>query len=73
METVTTTGADVLSYRVSERGNVAEFVSDSRKTSSGLKTVDTFGNDFNVPDYTIKDILSAIPKKCYERSLVKSL
>jgi omega-6 fatty acid desaturase (delta-12 desaturase) len=48
------------------------------KNVTGLKTstktaIDTHGNVFNVPDYTIKDILSAIPKQCYERSLVKSL
>lgn len=28
---------------------------------------DTLGNTFEVPDFTIKDILSAIPKKCYVR------
>jgi len=27
---------------------------------------------FNVPQYTIKDLLSAIPQHCYERSLLKS-
>ena len=28
---------------------------------------------FKVPDYTIKEILQAIPKHCYERSLIRSL
>lgn len=41
--------------------------------TANLKTIDTMGNQFNVPDYTIKDILNAIPKHCYERSLVRSL
>lgn len=71
METVTATGSE--SASVIKRGKVAEFVTDSRKPTSGLKTVDTNGKTFNVPDFTIKDILSAIPKHCYERSLVRSL
>lgn len=41
--------------------------------SKNLTTRDTYGNTFKVPDYTIKDILSAIPKHCYERSLIRSL
>ena len=45
----------------------------SSSPSSNLTATDTMGNTFNVPDYTIKDILSAIPKHCYERSLIKSL
>ena len=35
--------------------------------------IDTNGNVFEVPDYTIKDILSAIPKECYKRDLWWSL
>jgi len=37
------------------------------------KLVDTYGNEFQVPDFTIKDIRDAIPKHCYERSYVKSM
>lgn len=37
------------------------------KTSYG-KLVDTYGNPFEVPDYTIKDIRDAIPKHCFERN-----
>ncbi|AAS53960.1 AFR589Cp [Eremothecium gossypii ATCC 10895] len=35
--------------------------------------VDTNGNVFKVPDYTIKELLRAIPAHCYERSLVRSM
>ncbi|KAF3055721.1 Delta(12) fatty acid desaturase [Daldinia childiae] len=35
------------------------------------KLIDTYGNDFEIPDYTIKDIHDAIPKHCFERSAVK--
>ncbi|KAF3987655.1 hypothetical protein FT663_04370 [Candidozyma haemuli var. vulneris] len=45
----------------------------SSAPSASLSTKDTFGRTFHVPDYTIKDILSAIPKDCYERSLLRSL
>lgn len=34
---------------------------------------DTLGNTFKVPDFTIKDILSAIPKKCYMRCWYKGM
>lgn len=37
------------------------------------KLIDTYGNEFEVPDYTIKEIRDAIPKHCYERSYVKSM
>lgn len=47
--------------------------SGSKIVSKNLVTIDTHGNEFRVPDYTIKDILSAIPKHCYERSLIRSL
>src|SRR5947208_2677062 len=30
--------------------------------------LDTYGNEFEIPDYTIKDIRDAIPKHCFERS-----
>jgi omega-6 fatty acid desaturase (delta-12 desaturase) len=37
------------------------------------KLLDTYGNEFKVPDFTIKDIRDAIPKHCYERSYVRSM
>ncbi|KAI1110536.1 fatty acid desaturase-domain-containing protein [Nemania sp. NC0429] len=37
------------------------------------KLTDTYGNAFEVPDYTIKDIRDAIPKHCFERSAATSL
>lgn len=32
------------------------------------KLIDTYGNEFQLPDYTINDIRNAIPKHCFERS-----
>ncbi|KAF1965846.1 delta(12) fatty acid desaturas-like protein [Bimuria novae-zelandiae CBS 107.79] len=35
--------------------------------------LDTYGNEFEIPDYTIKDIRDAIPKHCFERSAARGL
>ncbi|KAI0391112.1 fatty acid desaturase-domain-containing protein [Xylariaceae sp. FL0594] len=45
---------------------------EATKPSHGT-LIDTYGNEFQVPDYTIKDIRDAIPKHCYERSAAKGL
>ncbi len=37
------------------------------------KLIDTYGNEFQMPDFTIKDIRNAIPKHCYKRSAVRSM
>ena len=37
------------------------------------KLVDTYGNEFELPDYTVNDIRNAIPKHCYERSGLRGL
>jgi len=34
--------------------------------------LDANGKEFMVPEYTLKDVLDAIPKGCFERSLLKS-
>lgn len=35
--------------------------------------LDTYGNEFKIPDYTIKQIREAIPAHCFERSAATSL
>jgi omega-6 fatty acid desaturase (delta-12 desaturase) len=37
------------------------------------KLIDTYGNEFSLPDYTINDIRNAIPKHCFERSGLRGL
>ena len=37
------------------------------------KLVDTYGNEFQVPDFTINDVRAAIPKHCFERSALRGL
>lgn len=53
---------------IQKRGNVATL-----QNTDNLTTVDAHGNVFKVPDYTIKDILKAIPAHCYERRLTESM
>ena len=45
----------------------------SEDPQSSRKLVDTLGNPFSFPDYTIGDIHKAIPKHCFERSGVRGL
>lgn len=47
-------------------------IGSGKSITKGLTTIDTLGNKFNVPDYSIKTILDAIPKKCYNRRLPTS-
>jgi len=37
------------------------------------KMLDTYGNEFKIPDFTINEIRNAIPAHCYERSAAKGL
>ncbi|KAK8147524.1 Oleate hydroxylase fah12 [Beauveria asiatica] len=50
--------------------SLSEMEMEAKPTSYG-KLIDTYGNEFTPPDYTIKDIRDAIPKHCYERSALK--
>jgi omega-6 fatty acid desaturase / acyl-lipid omega-6 desaturase (Delta-12 desaturase) len=34
---------------------------------------DTYGREFNLPDFTMNDILEAIPAECFERSAIRGL
>ena len=42
------------------------------KNSRGV-LLDTYGNEFQIPDFTIKQIRDAIPDHCFERSGVRGL
>lgn len=41
--------------------------------TKNLIAIDTKGDEFHAPDYTINDIIKAIPKECFNSSLLKSL
>lgn len=42
-------------------------------SSDAARAVDTYGDEFVAPEYTIKDVLDAIPAHCYERNMARSL
>ncbi|KAK6389465.1 Oleate hydroxylase fah12, partial [Oleoguttula sp. CCFEE 5521] len=60
--------ASASSTSLSSMGSVEEFQQLKSKP-----LVDTYGNEFVLPDYTIKDIRDAIPKHCFERSGLRGL
>ena len=45
----------------------------SKKITPDLHSKNLQGDDFKAPDYTIGEIINAIPKDCFKRDLVKSL
>lgn len=47
--------------------------SDSEIRSHNSKMLDTYGNEFKLPDFTIKEIREAIPAHCFNRSVPVSL
>lgn len=47
--------------------------SDSEPLTSRSKLIDTYGNSFEVPDFTIKQIRDAIPPHCFKRSGARGL
>ncbi|GAP92076.2 putative delta fatty acid desaturase [Rosellinia necatrix] len=53
--------------------SLSSLASDEVAKPAFGKLIDTYGNEFQVPDYTIKDIREAIPKHCYERSAATGL
>ncbi|SCW01782.1 LAFE_0E07140g1_1 [Lachancea fermentati] len=56
-----------------QQGNSGSGSGSATETTTAKVAIDTHGNVFKVPDYTIKDILGAIPAECYERNLALSL
>ncbi|KAK4987822.1 Oleate hydroxylase fah12 [Elasticomyces elasticus] len=55
--------------------SLSSFASDDEaplKEQTG-KMLDTYGNEFQIPDYTIKQIRDAIPAHCFERSGARGL
>ncbi|KOS21213.1 Delta(12) fatty acid desaturase [Escovopsis weberi] len=47
---------------LSEAGN------EEKKKKEYGRMLDTYGNEFTLPDYTVAEVRAAIPKHCFERS-----
>ena len=56
------------STSLSSLGSVEDF-----QRGPDPKLVDTYGNEFKLPNYTMKEIRDAIPKHCFERSGLRGL
>ncbi|KAI4869190.1 Delta(12) fatty acid desaturase [Hypoxylon rubiginosum] len=70
----TATGSPMDSPRPSASStSLSSMSSIESNTASHGKLIDTYGNDFEIPNYTIKDIRDAIPKHCFERSAATGL
>ncbi|GMF00357.1 unnamed protein product [Ambrosiozyma monospora] len=54
---------------IQRKGNIGGF-KQSKTITKNLSALNSHGETFTAPDYSIKDILSVIPKECYERSLI---
>ncbi|KAH3670855.1 hypothetical protein WICMUC_004824 [Wickerhamomyces mucosus] len=72
MSTTFTTGSADNTSNLKSRGNGSENFDNGDNVAKGLTAIDTLGQEFEVPDYSIKEILQAIPKECYERRLTTS-
>jgi omega-6 fatty acid desaturase (delta-12 desaturase) len=46
---------------------------DDEKEEGYGTLLDTYGNQFDLPDYTVNDIRNAIPKHCFKRSGLRGL
>ena len=60
------------STSLSSLSSDAEELKLSNSTTTS-KLLDTYGNEFAIPDYTIKQIRDAIPAHCFERSAATGL
>lgn len=69
----TSSGVEGGSTRVQTTIKRTANVASLNTQDTNLVAIDGHGNEFKVPDFTIKDILSAIPSHCYERRAVESL
>lgn len=63
-----TTSASTTGTSTATSGGSANTAGDSKS----VPVLDTYGNEFVVPELGIKQILDAIPKDCYERSTAKA-
>ncbi|KAI0600320.1 fatty acid desaturase [Biscogniauxia sp. FL1348] len=69
----TAMGSPIDSPRHSASSTSLSSMSSIDNADAHGKLIDTYGNQFQVPDYTIKDIHDAIPKHCFNRSAITGL
>ena len=57
----------------SEKVDLVDALNTALASKKNLGMVDTMGNDFVIPDFSIKQIRDAIPAHCFERSATRGL
>ncbi len=60
-------------HRSPSATSLSSLSSEEPNNESQIKLLDTYGNDFQIPDYTIKQIRDAIPAHCFRRSATTGL
>lgn len=65
-------GSPVQSASTTSLSSLSSLGEAEAKTSDGVLR-DTYGNEFELPDFTIKQVRDAIPAHCYERSAIRGL
>lgn len=60
--------ASASSTSLSSLGSIEDFQQAPKQ-----KLIDSYGEEFKIPDYTIKELRDAIPKHCFERSAARGL
>lgn len=53
--------------------DLVDALNTAMESKKNLGMIDTLGNEFQIPDFTIKQIRDAIPAHCYERSATRGL
>ena len=65
-------GTPVQSASTTSLSSLSSFGEAEEKASDHVLR-DTYGNEFHLPDFTIKQIRDAIPAHCFERSAIRGL
>ncbi|RPB17324.1 hypothetical protein P167DRAFT_531573 [Morchella conica CCBAS932] len=68
-----TSNSTVNSSAASLNSSSTSLSSMAEKPTTGKPMLDTYGNEFKIPDFTIKQIHDAIPKHCFKSSTLRSM
>lgn len=69
----TAAGSPMDSPRQSPSSTSLSSMGTDSEAAKQQKLIDTYGNEFKVPDYAMGDIIRAIPKHCFKRNTLLSL
>ncbi|RPA84242.1 oleate delta-12 desaturase [Ascobolus immersus RN42] len=73
ISTAESSDANTASPSPTSASSVTSISDNEATTKKGKPLLDTYGNEFKIPDFTIKEIRDAIPAHCFERSYLTSM